>query len=191
MLEFVAVVERGTFTSAARHLDVSVSHVSRQVSKLEARLGAQLFVRNTRQMHITEAGKRLFEKSHPLLQDLLSAQETILENREAIEGTIKISLAGKYAEDRLVPALTRFCAEHTGVHLDLDLSARNVDLMAEGFHLAVRMGPMGTTSSLTATRLLSVPLHVLAKPALLRSLPEIQTPKDLPPESCLPLVNRP
>lgn len=191
MLEFVAVVERGTFTGAARQLGVSVSHISRQVADLETRLAAQLFVRTTRQMQLTEPGRRLFETSQPLLEDLMRAQETILETHDAIEGNIRVSLAGKYAEEQLVPHLTRFCAEHPDVGLELDISARNVDLIAEGFHLAVRMGPLETSSSLIATRLLSVPLYVLASPALLQVLPDIPSPSALPPQWCLPLVNRP
>lgn len=190
MLEFVAVVERGTFTGAARQLGVSVSHVSRQIADLEGRLAAQLFVRTTRQMQLTEPGRRLFETSQPLLQELLRAQETVLETHEAIEGSIRVSLAGKYAEEQLVPLLSRFCTENPEIALELDVSARNVDLIAEGFHLAVRMGPLETSSALMATRLLSVPLYVLTSPKLLETLPPIRSPNDLPPQWCLPLVNR-
>jgi DNA-binding transcriptional LysR family regulator len=191
LLEFVAVVERETFTGAARQLGVSVSHVSRQIAALESRLAAQLFVRTTRQMNLTEAGRRLFETTQPLLEDLLQAQEAVLETHDAVEGDLKISMAGKFAEEQLVPVLTRFCNEHPNIRLTLDLSARNVDLMAEGFHLAVRMGPLESTGSLVATRLLSVPMLVLASPSLLADLPLIGSPADLLPAWCLPLANRP
>jgi DNA-binding transcriptional LysR family regulator len=191
MVEFIAVVERGTFTGAARQLGVSISHVSRQIADLEARLSAQLFVRTTRQMQLTEPGRRLFEICQPLMADLLQAQQTVLEAHDVIEGPIRISLAGKFAEEHLVPLLTRFCTEHPAIQLDLDVSARNVDLVGEGFDLAVRMGPLASSSSLVATRLLSVPMLVLASPALLHTLPPIQSPADLPPHWCLPLVQRP
>jgi DNA-binding transcriptional LysR family regulator len=190
LLEFISVVEAGTFTGAAKRLHVSVSHVSRQVAALEARLAAQLFVRTTRQMQLTEPGRRLFESSQPLLQELLRAQETVHAGQDALDGNIRISLAGKFAEERLVPLLTRFCAEHPGVRIELDVSARNVDLIAEAVHLAVRMGPLASSSSLTATRLLAVPMLVLASPRLLRSIGPIASPAKLPPEKCLPLVNR-
>lgn len=191
LLEFVAVVERGTFTGAARQMGVSVSHISRQIAELEGRLAAQLFVRTTRQMQLTEPGRRLFDTSQPLLQELLRAQDIVLDTQDVVEGRLRISLAGKLAEEQLVPLLTRFCTEHPLVQLELDVSARNVDLVAEGFHLAVRMGPLESSNSLVATRLLSVPLWVLASPALLRSLSPIRTPADLPPEWCLPLLQRP
>lgn len=190
MLEFISVVEVGTFTGAARRLHVSVSHISRQIAALESRLAAQLFVRTTRQMQLTEPGRRLFETSQPLLQELLRAQETVHADQDALDGTIRISLAGKFAEERLVPLLTRFCAEHPGVRVELDVSARNVDLIAEAVHLAVRMGPLTSSSSLIGTRLLSVPMFVLASPRLLRSLGQIGSPAKLPPEKCLPLVDR-
>lgn len=190
MLEFIAVVERGTFTGAARQLGVSVSHVSRQIADLEGRMSAQLFVRTTRQMNLTEPGRRLFETCQPLLEDILRAQQTVLETKDVVEGPIRISLAGKFAEEHLVPLLTRFCTEHPAVLLDLDVSSRNVDLLGEGFDLAVRMGPLGSSSSLVATRLLSVPMFVLASPKLLRKLPPIDSPAGLPPQWCLPLVQR-
>ena len=190
MFEFIAVVEGGTFTRAARQLAVSVSHVSRRIADLEGRLSAQLFVRTTRQMQLTEPGRRLFESSRPLLQDLLRAQQAVLETHDVIEGPIRISLAGKFAEEHLVPMLTRFCIEHPDIQLELDVSARNVDLIGEGFDLAVRMGPLGSSSSLVATRLVSIPMIVLASRKLLRKLPPIRSPADLPPQWCLPLVQR-
>ena len=190
LLEFAAVVERGTFSAAARYLDVSVSYVSRQIAALEVRLEVQLFARTTRQMQLTEPGRRLYETSHPLLIELLHAQETILETREALEGEIKISLAGKFAEEQLVPELTRFCTENPNIRLELDVSSRNVDLIAEGYHLAVRMGPLETTSALVATRLLSVPTIILATQDVLEKVRPIRSPSDLQAEWCLPLVNR-
>ena len=191
LLEFVAVVERTTFTGAARQLGVSVSHISRQIAELEARLAVQLFTRTTRQMALTDAGHRLFDASQPLLEELLRAQENMLAAHDALGGDIRISLAGKFAEEQLVPLLTAFCRQHPQIRLELDVSARNVDLVGEGFHLAVRMGPLASSSSLAATRLTSVPMVVLASPTLLRALPPIHAPADLPAALCLPLVGRP
>lgn len=190
LLEFVAVVECGNFSAAARQLGVSVSHISRQIAALEQRLAAQLFLRTTRQMQLTPPGRRLFDSSQPLLQDLLTAQDTVLARHDALEGEIRISLAGKFAEEKLVPVLTGFCRQHPDIRLEIDLSARNVDLIAEGFHLAVRMGPLESSSALVATRLLSVPMVVLASPGLLAQLPPIESPADLPPACCLPLGRR-
>ncbi len=190
MLEFIAVVERGSFTGAARQLKVSVSHISRQISELEKRLATQLFIRTTRQMQLTDSGKRLFDASEPLMQKLLHAQETLLAKQGQLEGNVRISLAGKLAEEKVVPLLTRFCLENPQIEMELDFSARNVDLIAEGFHLAVRMGPLESTQSLIATRLLSVPRIVVANPDLLSHLPPINIPVDLPVQWCLPLANR-
>lgn len=190
LVEFVAVADSGSFTAAARRLDVSVSHVSRQVAALEARLNAQLFVRTTRKMHLTEAGRRLFEVCQPLIHELLSAQDAVIDAQEEITGDIRISLAGKFAEQQLVPLLARFAALHPGICLDLDVSARNIDLVGEGFHLAVRMGPLESSNALVATRLISVPMVLLASQVLLDGLPRMGGPADLPPDKCLCLVGR-
>jgi DNA-binding transcriptional LysR family regulator len=190
LVEFVAVAESGSFTSAARQLSVSVSHVSRQVAALEARLNAQLFARTTRKMHLTDAGRRLFEACRPLVQELLGAQENAFDAQEAIAGDIKISLAGKFAEQHLVPLLTRFAVLHPGVRLDLDVSARNVDLVGEGFHLAVRMGPLESSNALLATRLVDIPMVLLATQQVLDTLPAMTSPSDIPPAMCLRLAGR-
>jgi DNA-binding transcriptional LysR family regulator len=191
LLEFVAVVERGTFTAAARQLGVSVSHVSRQIADLEARLSAQLFARTTRKLALTEAGRRLFDTSQPLLHELLRAQENVLAAHDTIGGEIRISLAGKFGEEQLVPLLTTFCQANPAIELELDVSARNVDLVGEGFHLAVRMGPLENSAALKATRLVAVPMLLLASADLLARLRPITTPADLPAEHCLRLGNRP
>lgn len=190
MLEFVAVVQCGTFTGAARQLDLSVSHISRQIAALEARLGTQLFQRTTRKMQLTDTGRSLFDSSQPLLEELLRAQAELQANKQVMEGKIRISLAGKFSEEELVPCLAAFCAEHAGIEIDLDVSGRNVDLVGDGFHLAVRMGPLESSNSITATRLLSVPMVVLASKGLLARLPRIRTPADLSSRHCLPLAGR-
>jgi DNA-binding transcriptional LysR family regulator len=190
LLEFIAVVECGTFTGAARQLGVSVSHISRQIADLEHRLQAQMFVRTTRQMQLTEPGNRLFKTCQPLLEEVLQAQENVVANQEMLEGVIRISLAGKFAEEQLVPALTRFCVDHPAIELDIDISARNVDLLAEGFHLAVRVGPLASSTSLITTKLLTVPMRVLASPRMIAGMGSVKLPEDLDAALCLPLGER-
>lgn len=191
MLEFVAVVECGTFTGAARQLDVSVSHISRQIADLERRLTTQLFVRTTRQMQLTEPGKRLFEHCDPLMQELMRAQETLLAEHDALEGPLRISVAGKLAEEQLVPLLSRFCRDNSQIQLEVDVSSRNVDMIAEGYHLAIRMGPLESTNSLISRRLISVPMVLLASPLLLEQIGPLRSPADLPEHLCLPLAHQP
>ncbi|WP_369790416.1 LysR family transcriptional regulator [Rouxiella sp. WC2420] len=191
MLEFVAVVECGTFTGAAKQLDVSVSHISRQIADLESRLTTQLFVRTTRQMQLTESGKRLFDHCDPLMQELMRAQETLLAEHDALEGLLRVSLAGKLAEEQLIPLLSRFCHDNPQIQLEVDVSSRNVDLIAEGYHLAIRMGPLESTNSLISKRLISVPMVLLASPLLLTQLGSLHSPADLPEHLCLPLAHQP
>ncbi len=189
--EFVAVVDAGTFTSAARRLNVSVSHVSRQVADLEQRLGVQLLARSTRRMALTDHGRRLHEAARPLLEDLLRAQDDLARTRGVIEGVIRISMAGKFAEEHLIPQVADFCKLHPGVRVHIDVSPRNIDLLGEGFDLAVRMGPLDDSTSLTATRLASVPMVLVASPMFLSEVGAIAYPRDLRPAWCLSLADRP
>lgn len=188
--EFIAVVERGTFTAAAKQLNVSVSHISRNIAELESRLATQLFVRTTRQMQLTESGRRLFSSAEPLMEELIAIQDRLTRGSETLEGSIRITLAGKLAEEQIVPLLTDFCVIHNGISLEIDVSARNVDLIAEGYHLAIRMGPLVSSSSLVAVRLVSIPMITLASQALTAKLGCIRQPEELPAEYCLPLVGR-
>lgn len=188
--EFIAVVDRGTFTAAAKQLNVSVSHISRHIAELESRLATQLFIRTTRQMQLTESGTRLFSATEPLMEELIGIQDRLTRGSEMLEGSIRITLAGKLAEEQIVPLLTDFSLMHGGISLEIDVSARNVDLIAEGYHLAIRMGPLVSSSSLVAVRLVSVPMITLACQALTEKLGHISQPEDLPPVYCLPLVGR-
>lgn len=191
LLEFVAVVDHGSFSAAAKQLGVSVSHVSRQIAELERRLQAQLFLRTTRRMQPTEPALRLHRSCQPLLEEVLQAQENVTSSVDTLQGPIHLSLAGKFAEERLVPMLTSFCVQHPAIELTIDVSARNVDLLAEGYHLAVRIGPLQSTSALVATRLVAVPLEVVASPSLIDALGPLSEPAELDPRRCLPLGRHP
>jgi DNA-binding transcriptional LysR family regulator len=132
----------------------------------------------------------LFDACQPLVQVLLGVQENALDAHEAIAGDVKISLVGKFAEQQLMLLLTRFAVLHPGVRLELDISARNIDLVGEGFHLAVRMGPLESSNALLATRLVDVPMVLLAIRQLLDSLPVVRCPADIPSNMRLCLAGR-
>lgn len=188
--EFVAVVDGGTFTAAAAQLRVSVSHISRQIAVLEARLKVRLFERSTRKMALTDEGRRLHQAIHPLLQELLRAQDGAFQESDALEGEIRVSLAGRFAEERIVPLLAEFCGLHPAVRIDIDMSPRNVDLIGEGFDLAVRMGPLEPVSTLKSTRLVSVPFMLVGTSSFVDAQSLITSPRDLDPTWCLPLGGR-
>lgn len=190
LVEFTKLVEQKTFTAAARALGVSVSHVSRQIAALEARLNAQLFVRTTRQTQLTDAGQRLFAMCQPLLEDLERVQDGFLEAQDRLEGAIRISIAGRFAERHVAPWLAAFCRQHDAVQIEVDVSNQNVDLVAEGVHLAVRAGPLADSATLVCRLLSSGPTVLMAGADFMQSLPPVRAPSDLRPAWCLRLGNR-
>ncbi len=195
LVEFMAVVETGSFSGAARQLGASVAHISRQIAALEGRLQTTLFVRNTRRVIPTPAGLHLAQQTKPLLEDIARVQESLLLASDSLEGPIRISLAGHFAKRHVVPAIAGFCAAHPNVRIDLDFSAHKVDLLDGYFDLAVRMGPEDDSVAVVARPYAEMPMITLANPALVerveRSLGEAVSPLNVRARDCLALSGRP
>ena len=190
VVEFVASVDAGSFSAAARKLGVSVAHVSRQVAELERRTGLQLLRRTSRRSAPTEAGSRYHARCRDLLDGLEEAREALQDEQDLLKGNLRISVGGHFAEDHLNPVLLRFVAAHPGIRLEVEVSSRNVDLVDEGFDLAVRAGPL-QLSSLKTRRLTAFPVLTLAAPALLKALGTPKHSDELDPAHCLCLGGRP
>lgn len=186
IVEFVAAAQAGSFSAAARMLDVSVAHVSRTVRDLEQDMGVQLIARNTRKSVLTEAGRSLFEQCRTMLDELHETRERLQTGQLAVRGTIRISMNGYFAESRLAPALADFGKLHPDVVLEVEMNSRNVALVDEGFDLAIRAGPL-EPSALIARRLVGFPIVTLAAPSLLARLGTPDHPDHLDPALCLPL----
>ncbi|MGB6054530.1 MAG: LysR family transcriptional regulator [Burkholderiaceae bacterium] len=195
LVEFMAVMEAGSFSSAARKLGASVAHVSRHVAALETRLGTKLFVRTTRRVKPTIAGEHLAHRSLPLLEQLQQIQDDILISSELLEGTVRLSMGGPLAVQQVVPQLARFCAAHPRIRVEVDLSARQVDLLDGRFDFALRMGPLENSTTLVARRFASMPMATLASRALAARLERDAgaplSPLTVPHGLCLPFAGRP
>lgn len=177
LVEFMTVVEAGSLSGAARKLGVSVAHVSRQVTALEKRLGTHLLIRTTRQVRPTVAGEQLASRSSPLLDELELIQGDMRVATESLEGQIRLSMAGRFAAQQIAPQLSRFCAAHPRLRIDIDFSSREVDLLDGRFDFALRMVPLENSSALVARRIAEMPMVTLASPALVKQLKnEIGTP---------------
>ena len=165
---FVSVVQFGSFTSAADALGVSRSHVSRQVSSLENRLDAQLLLRTTRKISLTEVGKAFHLRCKDILEGLEDAEQAVTDLQERPRGILRISVAGAFGEDYIAPAAIRFMQQHTGLTVELDFSNRLIDLISDGYDLAIRAGTL-KDSSLIARRICSRQLLTCGSPAYLAS----------------------
>ncbi|NBS11709.1 MAG: LysR family transcriptional regulator [Gammaproteobacteria bacterium] len=175
---FVAVAKHGSFAEAARRLGMTGSAVSKQVQRLEADLGVRLFHRTTRQLSLTDEGSYLFEHSAPLVEGLEEVGELLAGRKAKPEGLLRISAPVGLAQRVLKTPLATFASRYPEIGVHLELSDRFVDLVAEGFDLALRIGHL-EDSSLVARRIADVPLVVVASPALLATHGHPETPQAL------------
>jgi DNA-binding transcriptional LysR family regulator len=161
---FVKVVEAKSFSRAAERLGVAKSAVSRRISDLEARLGTQLLTRTTRRLGITLAGRDFYENCVRMLAEIDEVEASVRSDARAVSGRLKIAIPNAFGTRHLAPVLAAFAVRHPAVEFDLDASDRMVDLVAEGFDMAVRVGKL-SDSSLIVRRLAPSRFTVTASPA--------------------------
>jgi DNA-binding transcriptional LysR family regulator len=181
---FVVVVEAGSFTKAAARMGRSKAGVSRQVKSLEGRLGAQLLHRTTRSLSLTEAGSTLYERASGALADLRDAESAVSDRQMKPQGRLRVSLPVAFGRYIAAGPLLELTEQYPHLELDLSLSDRYVDVVGEGFDLAVRIGDLAD-SSLIARRAGSTRRRVCASLSYLESRPEITAPADLLQHDCL------
>ena len=181
---FVAVVEAGSFTKAASRMARSKAGVSRQIKQLEARLGAQLLHRTTRSLSLTGAGSALYERSAPALAELHDAESAAVEHQVKPQGRLRVSMPVAFGRYLAAGPLLELVERHPDLELDLSLSDRFVDIIGEGFDLAVRIGDLAD-SSLIARRAGSTRRMICASPSYLEGRPDITEPSDLLQHDCL------
>ena len=180
---FAKVVEHGSFGAAAQRLEVSTSAVSRQVAELEAHLEVRLLNRTTRRLSLTEAGQAFYERCLQLLTDLEETEAAVRSTAAVPKGTLRLTCGVTFGERYLAPAVAEFATRHPQVAFDIDLSDRSVDLVEDGFDLAIRIGPVGQ-QALVARRIAETQLVCCAAPEYLDNRPPLLTPDDLQHHEC-------
>tara|TARA_R110002049_G_scaffold29984_9_gene102260 strand:- start:929 stop:1804 length:876 start_codon:yes stop_codon:yes gene_type:complete len=163
---FERVVRFNSFSRAAEDLGVSRSHISRQISTLENRLDAQLLLRTTRKVSPTEVGQAFYLQCQSILHNLDEAEQAVQDLQARPRGILRVSVAGAFGEDFIAPAAIEFMQRHEGLAVELDFNNRLVDLIGEGYDLAIRAGTL-KDSSLIARRISSRKLLTCASPAYL------------------------
>lgn len=164
MEAFATVVDQGGFTDAARKLGVSKSAVSKHVSSLEARLGARLLNRTTRRVSPTEIGLAYYDRARRVLNDAGEADALVTSMQSAPTGLLRISVATDFGVNHLSPVLGDFLQEFPDITVNMVLNNRYVELISEGFDLAIRIGEM-EDSSLRARKLAETTRRMIASPA--------------------------
>lgn len=174
---FVRVVELGGFSPAARAARMTPSAVSKLIARLEARLGARLINRSTRQLQLTPEGCAFYERATRILADIEDAERIAGVGEEAV-GRVRVNTSASYFNHVLAPALPEFLALHPGVTLDIAQTDAVVDLLAERTDVAVRAGPL-KSSSLVARKLGETALTIVAAPSYLERYGEPHSILDL------------
>lgn len=181
---FVAVADSGSFTEAAKRLGRDASVVSRRVSQLEEELGVSLFSRTTRRVVLTEVGARYYRRVQGLLEELSSASREASDIAASPQGLLRVSVPVTFGRQWIAPLLPRFIASHPHIRLDVRFSDRFVDVVAEGFDVAIRVGRI-RDSSLTARKIASYRNLLVAAPAYLQAHGKPRTPEDLKKHTCI------
>jgi len=178
MKAFTAVVDAGSFSMAGERLGIAKSVVSRRISQLERRLGSRLLHRTTRRLALTDTGKNFYQRAVQILADLDDAEQSVTEETIELRGTLKLAAPLSFGLTHLSDAITDFLNEHPAIELNLDLNDRNINLVEEGFDMAVRIGEL-QDSTLVARRLGTVRIMTCASRAYLERHGEPAHPDEL------------
>lgn len=181
---FITIVERGGFTAAAESLRISRAMVSKHVQDLEEHLGARLLNRTTRRVSLTEVGSVYYERCFQILADLAEADAAVGELQAEPVGTLRLNAPMSFGTMHLATAVADYAALHPKVAIDMTLNDRIVDLVEEGYDVAVRIGRLAD-SSLIARRLASSRMVVCAAPSYLARHGTPATPQELTQHNCL------
>lgn len=182
--EFVAVAEAESFTAAAKRLGISTAQVSRQVSALETRLSAKLFYRTTRRVSVTEVGNIYYQHCRQLLDGLDEAERAITNLQSTPTGKLKITAPVTYGERTIAPLINNFVAKYPELEVRLRLTNQTLDLIDEGYDLAIRLGKLDD-STMMAKRLASRTQYVCASPDYLSTHGVPHSLSELEQHNCL------
>jgi DNA-binding transcriptional LysR family regulator len=181
---FCLAAELSSFTAAANTAGVTPAAISRSIARLEERLGVRLFVRTTRQIRLTDGGRRYYEECRSALQQLMEAERTVTGGQAAPAGPLRISVPTPYAHHRLLPLLPQFRQLYPDVTVEVHVSNRNIDFGGESYDMAIRVRNPAD-SSLIARKLEDAELVLVASPAYLKRASRPASLADLQKHECI------
>ncbi|MGE0324199.1 MAG: LysR family transcriptional regulator [Polyangiaceae bacterium] len=187
---FIQVVKAGSFTAAGDRLGLPKSTISRRVTRLEQELGARLLHRTTRQLRLTEVGSEFFDRVSKAVDDLEDAARSVSDDQEVPRGVIRITAPVDFGFSYLGDIVASFRKLYPEVEVDVDITQRTINLVEEGFDLALRAGKLAD-SSLVATKLADTDFGLFASPAYLAARGTPKELADLAEHDCLLFRGRP
>lgn len=181
---FFDTARAGSFAAVARARGVDPSIVSRQIKGLEHALGFALFDRNTRRLHLTEAGRLYLDRARGILDELDAARQEATDVMAQPSGLLRLTTSTAFGERWLMPRIAGFAASYPGISLDLMLTDNVVDIAQAGVDLAIRLAPQ-PVGALVARKLMDTSYHVVASPDYLARIGPLDRPQDLSARDCL------
>jgi DNA-binding transcriptional LysR family regulator len=181
---FVEVVNTKSFTKAAHHLEIPASTLSRRINALEQQIGVRLLNRTTRRIEVTEAGAAYYAKCAHLVEEARIAHEDLLDNTTQAKGTLRLSCSADFANHYLPSVLIEYTKRYPQVSVELDLTSRVVDLVAENLDAALRFGRL-PDSGLVAKKIAQIQPVLVASPKYLDKAPALNMPAELEQHMCI------
>lgn len=181
---FVKVIQNGSFSRASERMKVPKSTVSKAITRLEHETGTKLLVRTTRSLTLTAAGKAFYDSCLGPIQAIEDAQKSLYGSDSILSGIVRITAPEDLGSMAIAPAVGELTRRHGQISFELSYSDEVLDLVKEGFDIAIRVGKL-KASALRAKKIGEVVLVAVASPAYLKSQPKIQVPQDLQEQDCL------
>src|SRR5665647_3489223 len=186
---FVAIVEQESMVRAAEHLGMPKATVSRRLTNLEAALGQRLLLRTTRRLTLTDFGMEFLEHCRRVAEEVAATRDFVHSQEERPRGRLRVSMPGEYARQNFSRAFATFIEAYPEIQLDLDLTARRVNLIGERFDLAIRMGKLDDDSALAARKIDEQSIGLYASPIYLALHPAPKHPDDLEHHAAVRLMS--
>lgn len=184
METFVRVVETGGISAASESLHIAKSAVSRRLKELETHLGIELFHRNTRNINLTDTGHNYYINCLKIFDEITEAEQEATQAHGMIKGNLKVALPSTFGLMHVGPIINEFLTRYPKINFELDFNDRKVDLMKEGFDLAIRITKMAD-SNLVARPISNIQFAVCASPEYLQKHQVPKTPNELLHHNCL------
>lgn len=181
---FIAVVEAGGFTAAARRTGDSQSAISKAIGALERRLGVALFIRSTRSVTLTDQGQRYYDRTKPLLDEMDDADSELTSSTHSVSGPIRIAASGTFGRLHVLPLIPDLLSLNPGLQVDLILSDFVRDMVEDGIDLAIRVGPVNDPDAIVR-RVASTPLVCVGSRRYSEQRGMPKTPAELVDHNCL------
>ncbi|MDG3085808.1 LysR family transcriptional regulator [Vibrio hannami] len=176
---FVEVVNSGSFTHAAAKLGHSTSHISKEINKLEERVGVRLLHRTTRTLRLSPEGEIYYQKCSQIIDDVLEAEEAVAGKQGKPRGVLRVSCPVAFGISKIQPFLGEYLSKFSEIELDIDLNDRKVDLISDGFDVVIRATPQLEDSTMVSRKIMDSASLTLAAPSYLSKHGVPQTPDDL------------